>query len=87
MYYYLYYNTKPNQSQVKRRKKEDFMKKYLTCKEVAERYQVKVATVWDWVRSGILPAYKLGRIYRVDEDCLREFELRFHHEVSDSIRA
>ena len=49
------------------------MKKYYTCEEVAARLGVRVATVWTWVRTGKLVAYKIGRIYRIDEEDLTMF--------------
>ena len=45
-----------------------------TCEEVAQRYSVKVITVWDWIRKKKLNAIKLGREYRVSEDDLIQFE-------------
>ena len=45
-----------------------------TCDEVAERYKVKVVTVWDWIRQKKLNAIKLGREYRIPEDALIAFE-------------
>ena len=45
-----------------------------TCDEVAERYKVKVITVWDWIRQRKLNAIKLGREYRISEDDLIQFE-------------
>ena len=50
------------------------MEKLYTCEEVAERYSVKVATVWDWIREQKLPAIQIGRSYRVKESDLLEFE-------------
>ena len=44
------------------------MAKMYTCDEVAERYKVKVITVWDWIRQRKLNAIKLGREYRISED-------------------
>lgn len=41
------------------------MAKMYTCDEVAERYKVKVITVWDWIRQRKLNAIKLGREYRI----------------------
>ena len=43
------------------------MDKLLTCREVAQIYGVKPATVWGWIRTGRLKAVKLGRLYRVEE--------------------
>ena len=45
-----------------------------TCEEVAERYKVKVITVWEWIRQKKLSAIKLGREYRIGEDDLKAFE-------------
>lgn len=50
------------------------MSKMYTCDEVAERYKVKVITVWGWIRQRKLNAIKLGREYRVLEDDLIKFE-------------
>lgn len=50
------------------------LSKMYTCDEVAERYRVKVITVWDWIRKKKLPAIKIGRDYRVSEDDLKSFE-------------
>lgn len=50
------------------------MAKMYTCDEVAERYKVKVITVWDWIRQQKLNAIKLGREYRISEDDLIKFE-------------
>lgn len=45
-----------------------------TCEEVAERYKVKVITVWEWIRQKKLSAIKLGREYRISEEDLNAFE-------------
>lgn len=45
-----------------------------TCEEVAERYKVKVITVWEWIRQKKLSAIKLGREYRISEEDLKVFE-------------
>lgn len=46
------------------------MAKMYTCDEVAERYKVKVITVWEWIRQRKLNAINLGREYRVSLMCL-----------------
>lgn len=48
--------------------------KMYTCEEIAERYNIQVITVWDWIRKKKLPAIKIGRSYRVREEDLNEFE-------------
>ncbi len=50
------------------------MGKLFTCEEVAERYSVKVITVWDWIRKKKLPAIKIGKSYRISEEELQRYE-------------
>ena len=50
------------------------MEKLYTCEEIAERYKVQLATVWEWARTGYLPAIKIGRFYRIRESDLQAFE-------------
>ena len=55
------------------------MEKLLTCEQVAERYSVKVITVYEWIKSKKLPAVKLagGRTYRIRADDLQAFENQY----------
>lgn len=50
------------------------MDKLFTCAEIAARYNVKIATVWDWIRNGRMPAVKVGKSYLVRMDDLQAFE-------------
>lgn len=50
------------------------MEKFYSCEEIAERYAVKVTTVWEWIRRGELPAVKVGKQYRIRADDLDAFE-------------
>ena len=50
------------------------MSKMYTCDEVAERYKVKIITVWEWIRQQKLCAIKLGKEYRISEEDLIAFE-------------
>lgn len=50
------------------------MSKYYSCEEVAQRYQVKIATVWEWIREKKLQAIKIGKQYRVREEDLKKYE-------------
>lgn len=50
------------------------MEKLYDCKQVAERYGVKITTVWDWIKTGKLKAVRIGRFYRIREEALAEFE-------------
>lgn len=51
------------------------MPEMFTCEEVANRYRVKVLTVWEWIRKGKMSAIKLGRDYRISEEDLKKFEM------------
>lgn len=70
----LYHQTEVNTSINNNKKGGIFLAKMYTCDEVAERYKVKVITVWDWIRQRKLNAIKLGREYRISEDDLIQFE-------------
>jgi len=51
------------------------MADYLTLEQAAERLGVEYKTVYRLVRSGVIPAGKIGRIYRIrDEDLEAYFE-------------
>ena len=50
------------------------MEKFYSCEQVAERYGVKVATVWAWIREKKLSAVKIGGGYRVSERDVEAFE-------------
>ena len=41
--------------------------------EVAEIMAVKETTVLKWLRGGILPGFKAGRLWRISESHLSEF--------------
>ena len=59
------------------------MEKLLTCEQVAERYSVKVITVWEWIRSKKLPAIKVGgKFYRIRAEDLAIFEKQ--HETAST---
>lgn len=48
--------------------------KYYTAEQIAERYGVKLSTVWAWLRARKISAIKIGKQYRVSVDALAEFE-------------
>ncbi len=50
------------------------MKEFFTCEEVAERYGVRVTTVWAWIREKKLSALKIGGSYKVRAQDLERFE-------------
>lgn len=50
------------------------MERCYTCEEIAQRYGVKVITVWDWIRKKKLPAIKTGKNYRIRPEDIQAFE-------------
>ena len=40
---------------------------FLTPQEVSELLQVSVYTVRRWIKQGELPAYKVGRLWRIEK--------------------
>jgi excisionase family DNA binding protein len=42
--------------------------KLLTVTEVAEEFQVTTQTIRNWIDSGVLPAAKIGRAFRVKRE-------------------
>lgn len=49
------------------------MPRMLTPGEIAERLNLHPNTVRDYLKAGLLPAIKLGRVWRVEEKDLKEF--------------
>lgn len=45
----------------------------LTPDDVAQRLKLTKGTVYQFIRQGLLPALRIGRVYRVDELDLERF--------------
>lgn len=60
------------------------MEKFYSCEEIAERYDVKIITVYDWIKLQKLPAVKIGKQYRITAEDLAEFERRNRTVPSNS---
>lgn len=50
------------------------MPKMYSCVEVADRYGVTLATVWNWIKKKKLVAMKIGREYKISESDIAAFE-------------
>ncbi|WP_414633250.1 helix-turn-helix domain-containing protein [Cellvibrio sp. UBA7671] len=48
----------------------------ITLKEVAECLNVNERTVYRWVTNGELPAYKLGKVWRVKPSELNDWVIK-----------
>ncbi len=46
---------------------------FYSLQEVADILKVQYLTIFRWVKSGKLPAYKFGKQYRVDIETLQRF--------------
>lgn len=46
---------------------EDAVRKneLLTVKEVADYFRVSRVTMWRWCQQGLVPAFQIGRIWRI----------------------
>lgn len=47
--------------------------KFLTAKEISEKYKVSYITVFRWIKSGKLKAFKVGKQYRIKQVDLDQF--------------
>jgi len=48
-------------------------KKFLTVNEVADILRVSKLTIWRYIDAGVLPAYKVGRDWRIEQTELDKF--------------
>lgn len=46
---------------------------YFTVEEVAERLKVSRMSVYRWIKTGQLDAYKLGGEFRISEEAVERF--------------
>ena len=46
----------------------------LTVKEVAAYLRVSPVTAWRWCKQGVIPAFRIGRTWRLRRDDLLELE-------------
>lgn len=54
----------------------------LTMSQIAERWRVSIETVKRRIRSGQLPALKLGRCVRVSPTCLVDYEKKRNLKIT-----
>ncbi|MDW7729699.1 MAG: helix-turn-helix domain-containing protein [Bacillota bacterium] len=48
-------------------------REYLTVEEAAAILKVRENTVRDWLKSGKLKGFKVGRVWRLTEEAIAEF--------------
>ncbi len=49
----------------------------LTVKEVADYLRVSRVTAWRWCQQGIIPAFRIGRNWRIRREDLLDLERTF----------
>lgn len=57
----------------------------MTVKEAAVYLRVSRVTAWRWCQQGVIPAFRIGRSWRIRRDALLSLEDHFgadHHNVS-----
>ncbi len=57
--------------------------RYLTVQEVANRWNVSIITVRNYIRDGKLEALQLKRSFRIAENVVEEFERNHHFQRRD----
>ncbi len=63
------------------------MEELLTVEEAAAYLRVSKATLWRWCQQKRLPAFKIGRQWRIDRGILRQFTASNDHGANPSERA
>ena len=62
---------------------------YLTPEEIAATLRVHISTVRRWIRDGRLPAYRVGRQYRITKLAYQQFmklvEVPPQHDTENSL--
>jgi excisionase family DNA binding protein len=51
----------------------------LTVREVAAYLRISRVTAWRWCQDGIIPAFRIGRSWRIRRDDLLELEKNYDH--------
>ena len=47
--------------------------RFFTAEELARALKVNVMTIYRYIKAGKLPAYKIGKEYRIDQATFNEF--------------
>ena len=48
-------------------------KEFYTAQELAEKLRVNIMTIYRYIKSGKLKAYKIGKEFRIDKDEFNNF--------------
>lgn len=67
----------------KQREQNNGLGQLLTVKEVAHYLRVNRVTAWRWCQQGMIPAFRIGRTWRIPRDELLELKDTSSHEYPD----
>lgn len=59
---------------------------YLSIREVAERLHYSYSRIWQMCRCGHIPAYRIGRLWRIEEEDMEEIEKKLKAEKGEKGR-
>ncbi len=59
----------------------------LTVKEVAAYFRISRVTAWRWCQQGIIPAFQIGRNWRISRDDLLNLEHRLKNGQENGHRS
>ena len=62
-------------------RKELMSKTYFSPAEVAQLLGVTRETIYNGIKSGVIPSYKIGRLRRISEDQIEQALSRFQSTV------
>jgi len=63
--------------------KEESKSKYLSLEEIAQQLNVSERTVYRWVRSGDMRAFRLGHVTRVTPEDFQKFIEKYTQAESE----
>jgi excisionase family DNA binding protein len=47
---------------------DELQRELMTVQEVADYLRVSRVTAWRWCQEGIIPAFRIGRVWRIPRD-------------------
>lgn len=61
---------------IRRSSRRGFSAKYYTVKEISVRLQISKDVIFDAIRSGLLDAQPVSRVYRISEEAVEDYLFR-----------
>ena len=48
-------------------------KEYYTVRDLEKKFNVSRQAIWQWIKLGKLKAFKIGRLWRIRSESLKDF--------------